>query len=177
MLHREKLYALLLSAVIGYAADDVASPVIRARHSLSMLWVTYPTGLARSTPPIRMAASWNSPLRFLATQTHILRCLCLSILSVMCPTDFISRGCAFSQDGGWLNPPLRFDDEPCRHKLLDLIGDLALCNVDGDGGLPCAHIVAYKVREWKPCGLLNAFLFSYKMSLPYFVPILPSNSL
>ena len=110
----------------------VAWPVIRARHSLSMLWVTYPTSLAHSTPPIRMAAGGNSSLRFLATQTDILRYLCLSILSVMCPTDFISRGCAFSQDGGWLNPPLRFDDEPCRHKLVDLIGDLALCNVDGD---------------------------------------------
>ncbi len=24
----------------------------------------------------------------------------------------------------WINPPLRFKDEPVRHKLLDLIGDL-----------------------------------------------------
>ncbi|MEB3234172.1 MAG: UDP-3-O-acyl-N-acetylglucosamine deacetylase [Cyanobacteriota bacterium] len=36
----------------------------------------------------------------------------------------------------WLNPPLRFDDEPVRHKLLDLIGDLALA------GLPMAHLFA-----------------------------------
>ena len=28
----------------------------------------------------------------------------------------------------WLNPPLRFEDEPCRHKLLDLVGDLSLCS-------------------------------------------------
>jgi len=26
----------------------------------------------------------------------------------------------------WLNPPLRFTDEPVRHKILDLLGDLAL---------------------------------------------------
>lgn len=26
----------------------------------------------------------------------------------------------------WLNPPLRFADEPVRHKILDLLGDLAL---------------------------------------------------
>jgi len=26
----------------------------------------------------------------------------------------------------WVNPPLRFDNEPIRHKILDLIGDLAL---------------------------------------------------
>ncbi len=40
---------------------------------------------------------------------------------------------------GWLNPPLRFDDEPCRHKLLDSIGDLSLLGV-----IPQAHIVAFK---------------------------------
>ena len=39
---------------------------------------------------------------------------------------------------GWLNPPLRFDDEPVRHKLLDLIGDLALV------GLPRAQVFAYR---------------------------------
>lgn len=43
---------------------------------------------------------------------------------------------------GWLNPPLRFDNEPARHKLLDLIGDLSLL-----GGLPQAHIVAYKASH------------------------------
>lgn len=39
---------------------------------------------------------------------------------------------------GWMNPPLRFDDEPVRHKLLDLLGDLALV------GLPCAQVFAYR---------------------------------
>ncbi len=38
----------------------------------------------------------------------------------------------------WLNPPLRFPDEPVRHKLLDLIGDLALV------GLPKAQVLVYK---------------------------------
>jgi UDP-3-O-[3-hydroxymyristoyl] N-acetylglucosamine deacetylase len=38
----------------------------------------------------------------------------------------------------WLNPPLRFPDEPVRHKLLDLIGDLALV------GLPQAQVFAYR---------------------------------
>ena len=72
----------------------------------------------------------------------------------------------------WLNGPLRFDNEPARHKLLDLLylpyisptsplhlpyispisrqarhklldllGDLALL-----GALPCAHVVAWKAR-------------------------------
>jgi UDP-3-O-[3-hydroxymyristoyl] N-acetylglucosamine deacetylase len=45
-------------------------------------------------------------------------------------------------DQGWLNPPLRFNDEPCRHKLLDLIGDLSLL-----GWLPKAHIVAFKASH------------------------------
>jgi UDP-3-O-[3-hydroxymyristoyl] N-acetylglucosamine deacetylase len=38
----------------------------------------------------------------------------------------------------WLNPPLRFADEPVRHKLLDLLGDLALV------GLPRAQVFAYR---------------------------------
>ncbi len=38
----------------------------------------------------------------------------------------------------WLNPPLRFADEPVRHKILDLLGDLALV------GLPQAQVFAYR---------------------------------
>ena len=41
-------------------------------------------------------------------------------------------------DEKWVNPPLRFHDEPIRHKILDLIGDLALV------GLPKAQILVYK---------------------------------
>lgn len=43
---------------------------------------------------------------------------------------------------GWVNPPLRFENEPARHKMLDLIGDLSLL-----GALPQAHIVAYKASH------------------------------
>jgi len=43
---------------------------------------------------------------------------------------------------GWLNPPLRFDNEPARHKLLDLVGDLSLL-----GDIPRAHYVAYKASH------------------------------
>jgi UDP-3-O-[3-hydroxymyristoyl] N-acetylglucosamine deacetylase len=42
----------------------------------------------------------------------------------------------------WLNPPLRFANEPARHKLLDLVGDLSLL-----GPFPRAHIVAYKASH------------------------------
>ncbi|MEL6815590.1 MAG: UDP-3-O-acyl-N-acetylglucosamine deacetylase, partial [Cyanobacteria bacterium J06598_3] len=43
---------------------------------------------------------------------------------------------------GWINPPLRFDNEPARHKLLDLVGDLSLL-----GDIPKAHYVAYKASH------------------------------
>jgi UDP-3-O-[3-hydroxymyristoyl] N-acetylglucosamine deacetylase len=43
---------------------------------------------------------------------------------------------------GWLNPPLRFSNEPVRHKLLDLIGDLSLL-----GAFPCVHVLAYKASH------------------------------
>lgn len=43
---------------------------------------------------------------------------------------------------GWINPPLRFANEPVRHKLLDLIGDLSLL-----GSIPTAHYLAYKASH------------------------------
>jgi UDP-3-O-[3-hydroxymyristoyl] N-acetylglucosamine deacetylase len=39
----------------------------------------------------------------------------------------------------WLNPPLRYANEPVRHKILDLVGDLSLL-----GFIPQAHYLAYK---------------------------------
>lgn len=45
-------------------------------------------------------------------------------------------------ESGWLNPPLRFVNEPVRHKLLDLIGDLSLL-----GQIPQAHFLAYKASH------------------------------
>ncbi|MCL7051394.1 hypothetical protein MKW94_030221, partial [Papaver nudicaule] len=49
-----------------------------------------------------------------------------------------------SSSEGWLNPPLRYDDEPCRHKVLDLVGDLSLLAENGNQGFPVAHIISYK---------------------------------
>ena len=46
-----------------------------------------------------------------------------------------------NQDG-WLNPPLRFANEPARHKLLDLVGDLSLLGV-----LPTMHVTAYRASH------------------------------
>ncbi len=43
---------------------------------------------------------------------------------------------------GWLNPPLRFANEPVRHKILDLVGDLSLVE-----NLPIAHFMAYKASH------------------------------
>ena len=43
---------------------------------------------------------------------------------------------------GWVNPPLRFTNEPARHKLLDLVGDLSLL-----ASFPLAHFIAYKASH------------------------------
>jgi UDP-3-O-acyl-N-acetylglucosamine deacetylase len=40
---------------------------------------------------------------------------------------------------GLIDNRLRFPDEPARHKILDLVGDLALCGFDLVG-----HVVAYR---------------------------------
>eukprot|EP00897_Mesotaenium_endlicherianum_P003841 jgi/Mesen1/3485/ME000195S02629 len=52
-----------------------------------------------------------------------------------------------SMKTGWVNPPLRYEDESCRHKMLDLIGDLALCARPGQSGVPLGHIIAYKASH------------------------------
>jgi UDP-3-O-[3-hydroxymyristoyl] N-acetylglucosamine deacetylase len=44
---------------------------------------------------------------------------------------------------GWLNPPLRYANEPVRHKILDLVGDLSLLG----NLLPSAHFLAYKASH------------------------------
>jgi len=53
----------------------------------------------------------------------------------------LSNALVCSKDG-WVNPPLRFENEPVRHKILDLIGDLSLL-----GKIPTAHYVAYKASH------------------------------
>lgn len=50
------------------------------------------------------------------------------------PSDIVVFG-----DRGPIHNRLRFADEPARHKVLDMIGDLALCGFDLAG-----HVVAYR---------------------------------
>ena len=51
------------------------------------------------------------------------------------------EGCIVCNEDGWLTP-LRFDDEPVRHKLIDLLGDLSLTGVRWK-----AHFLAYKASH------------------------------
>ncbi|MDX2231350.1 MAG: UDP-3-O-acyl-N-acetylglucosamine deacetylase [Leptolyngbyaceae cyanobacterium bins.349] len=60
---------------------------------------------------------------------------------------------------GWLNPPLRFANEPARHKLLDLVGDLSLL-----GTIPTAHFLAYKASHTLHTQLARS-LHSWQSSL------------
>ncbi|KDP38116.1 hypothetical protein JCGZ_04759 [Jatropha curcas] len=48
-----------------------------------------------------------------------------------------------SASKGWLNPPVH-SNEPCRHKILDLVGDLSLFARFGNQGFPVAHVIVYK---------------------------------
>jgi len=63
----------------------------------------------------------------------------------------------------WLNPPLRFADEPVRHKLLDLLGDLALA------GLPQAQVFAFRGSH----GLHTAWLGRWLRPRPPLRPPFP----
>jgi UDP-3-O-[3-hydroxymyristoyl] N-acetylglucosamine deacetylase len=62
---------------------------------------------------------------------------------------------------GWLNPPLRYPNEPVRHKLLDLIGDLSLL-----GTLPRAHVLAYKASHSLHTQLVQRLVCSSGSSSP-----------
>ena len=49
------------------------------------------------------------------------------------------------KDRWWDSSAVRFiDNEPVRHALADLIGDLSLNAAPGHCGLPIGHIIAYK---------------------------------
>ncbi|AFY30196.1 UDP-3-O-acyl-N-acetylglucosamine deacetylase [Cyanobium gracile] len=65
----------------------------------------------------------------------------------------------------WLNPPLRFADEPVRHKLLDLLGDLALV------GLPRAHVFAYRGSH----GLHTAMAAALAAQAPHLTVPVPTH--
>ncbi|GCE64127.1 UDP-3-O-acyl-N-acetylglucosamine deacetylase [cyanobiont of Ornithocercus magnificus] len=62
----------------------------------------------------------------------------------------------------WLNPPLRFADEPVRHKLLDLLGDLALVGLP----FPIAQILVYRGSHGLHIDLASALLNLYPRLSP-----------
>ncbi|HHP7229426.1 MAG TPA: UDP-3-O-acyl-N-acetylglucosamine deacetylase [Xenococcaceae cyanobacterium] len=59
---------------------------------------------------------------------------------------------------GWLNPPLRFTNEPARHKLLDLVGDMSLL-----GSLPPVHFLAYKASHQLHVQLARTLANNYQL--------------
>lgn len=86
-----------------------------------------------------MGSTWESHAFMISMLPIVLLCF----YDIHC---IISTFIFSSAKNGWLNPPLHFNDEPCRHKILDLIGDLSLVARSGNQGFPVAHIVAYKVN-------------------------------
>jgi UDP-3-O-[3-hydroxymyristoyl] N-acetylglucosamine deacetylase len=68
---------------------------------------------------------------------------------------------------GWVNPPLRYAEEPVRHKLLDLLGDLALV------GLPRAHVFAYRGSH----GLHTAMAAALASQAPHALVPVPTHSI
>lgn len=65
-------------------------------------------------------------------------------------------------DNFWVNPPLRFQNEPVRHKLLDLIGDLALV------GLPKAQVLVYRGSHALHVELAAAFFKRFFLETTFF---------
>ena len=65
--------------------------------------------------------------------------------------------CALVANGeAYWNAPLRVQNEPARHKMLDLIGDLSLLAEPGMSGVPIGHVVAYKAGHKLHTKFINA---------------------
>lgn len=63
----------------------------------------------------------------------------------------LDNALVFGPEGSY--SPLRFDNEPARHKLLDMIGDLALL-----GGMPLAAFIGIKSGHSLHTGMAAAFM-------------------
>jgi len=126
-----------------------AEPII-LRHGQSFL-------LAMASDTLQVSAAIEFPQAAIGRQLHSLTLTPERFVSEIAPARTFGfreqvealRQAGLIRGGGldnalvcdgdrWLNPPLRFADEPVRHKLLDLIGDLALV------GLPQAQVFAYR---------------------------------
>ncbi|KAL2347768.1 hypothetical protein Fmac_001768 [Flemingia macrophylla] len=122
------------------------SPVVRITYGINFPQAPVIGCQWFSTPPLDNLVY--------STQIALSRTFCIyEQIEQMCNSGLIKGGSlenaiVCSASNGWLNPPLHFSDEPCRHKILDLIGDLSLIAQFGNQGLPVAHIVAYKA--WWP---------------------------
>jgi UDP-3-O-[3-hydroxymyristoyl] N-acetylglucosamine deacetylase len=134
--------AFLLTAPIWVRQDDqfvVAMPAPELRFSYGIEFAVQPIGTQWHswTPSQEPFLSTIAPARTfgLAHQIDALRA-----------AGLIKGGsldnALVCDDQRWLNPPLRFSNEPVRHKLLDLVGDLSLV-----GRLPIAHYLAYKASH------------------------------
>ena len=61
-------------------------------------------------------------------------------------------------------------DEPVRHKILDLIGDLSLLQEDGMSGLPFGHIIAYKANHAMHHAFAKKIMERYRQQYIQFAP-------
>jgi len=77
------------------------------------------------------------------------------------------ENCALVANGAeYWNAPLRLNNEPARHKLVDLIGDLSLLAEPGMSGVPMGHIVAYKAGHKLHAKFVRAVAKAAKTKVP-----------
>jgi UDP-3-O-[3-hydroxymyristoyl] N-acetylglucosamine deacetylase len=77
------------------------------------------------------------------------------------------ENCALVANGGeYWNAPLRLNNEPARHKLIDLIGDLSLLAEPGMSGVPVGHVVAYKAGHKLHAKFVRAVAKAAKTKVP-----------
>ena len=77
------------------------------------------------------------------------------------------ENCALVANGGqYWNAPLRLNNEPARHKLVDLIGDLSLLAEPGMSGVPVGHVVAYKAGHKLHAKFVRAVANAAKTKVP-----------
>ena len=63
-------------------------------------------------------------------------------------------------------------DEPVRHNIMDLVGDLAMLGMRGNAGVPFGHVIAYKPNHFVQAMFVRAVYEQMEAGLMELVPFI-----
>jgi len=131
---------VIISSAISMSAGDAS---IVALPSEDGLRISFTLDYRPAIPP--QYGSWEVTPEVFREQLAPARSFCMEDEIEELRSRDLGKGATclntlvIRRDGGVMDNTLRFEDEPCRHKILDILGDLCLTGVDVN-----AHIIGVK---------------------------------